>query len=302
MLERHELEAFLTLTEELHFGRTAERLHVSTARVSQTIAKLERRLGVPLFERSSRRVRTTPAGRDLYAELRPAWDRITTAIRHTMDTGRGRAGTLEVAFVDTGTGQLLVQAAEIFRERLPGCAVRLREAQPAQVIPWLRDGEIDMALDMVPFPEPGITTGPDLVSEARLLAVSAAHPFARRRSITPADLARVTMLQLPSELPRAVRESRTPPTTPGGEPIPTGPSAATYNELLTMVGAGHGVFPVGAHLIRYNARPDVAYVPIRDAEPVRWALLWRTGGETEPIREFARATATVADPEAWTAG
>ena len=56
MLERHELEAFLTLAEELHFGRTAERLRVSTARISQTIAKLERRIGVPLFNRTSRRV------------------------------------------------------------------------------------------------------------------------------------------------------------------------------------------------------------------------------------------------------
>lgn len=59
MLERHELEAFLTLAEELHFGRTAERLHVSTARISQTIAKLERRTGVPLFVRTSRRVEPT---------------------------------------------------------------------------------------------------------------------------------------------------------------------------------------------------------------------------------------------------
>ncbi|NNH74609.1 LysR family transcriptional regulator [Nocardia uniformis] len=295
MLERHELEAFLTLVEELHFGRTAERLHVSTARVSQTIAKLERRLGVALFERSSRRVRTTPAGRDLYAELRPAWDRITVAVRRTMDTGRGRAGTLEVAFVDSTTGQLLIRAAELFRERLPECAVRLREAQPAQVIPWLRDGEIDIALDMVPFPEPGITTGPELVAAARLLAVPAAHPFARRRSITQSDLARTTMLQLPPELPRAVRETRTPPVTPDGQQIPAGPAAATYNELLTLVGAGWGVFPVSAHLRRYNARPDVAYVPIRDAEPVRWALLWRSGGETEPVREFARAATTAAD-------
>ena len=59
MLERHELDAFLTLAEELHFGRTAERLHISTTRVSQTIAKLERRVGVPLFNRTSRRVELT---------------------------------------------------------------------------------------------------------------------------------------------------------------------------------------------------------------------------------------------------
>ncbi|MFI6867847.1 LysR family transcriptional regulator [Nocardia sp. NPDC050406] len=294
MLERHELEAFLALAEELHFGRTAERLRVSTARISQTIAKLERRLGVPLFERSSRRVRTTPAGRDLYAELRPAWDRITAAVRHTMDTGRGRAGTLEVAFVDAPTGQLLVRAAELFRERLPDCAVRLREAQPAQVIPWLREGEVDIVLDMVPFPVAGITTGPELVTEARLLAVAAGHPYARRATVELADLARVDMLRLPPELPEGVRENRTPTTTPDGTPIPSGPAAATYNELLTLVGAGRGVFPVGAHVRRYNARPDVEYVPIRDAPAVRWALLWRADGETEPVREFARAAVLAA--------
>src|SRR5687768_14490661 len=79
MLEGHELEAFLTLAEELHVGRTAARLHVATARISQTIAKLERRANVPLFERTSRRVELTAVGRRLYESLRPAWDQITTA-------------------------------------------------------------------------------------------------------------------------------------------------------------------------------------------------------------------------------
>jgi DNA-binding transcriptional LysR family regulator len=52
VVEQRDIEIFLTLAEELHFGRTAERLHVSTARVSQTIKKLERRIGAALFERS----------------------------------------------------------------------------------------------------------------------------------------------------------------------------------------------------------------------------------------------------------
>ncbi len=62
---RQELESFLVLAEELHFGRTAERLRVSTAQVSQTIRKLERRIGVPLFTSTSRRVELTPVGRQL---------------------------------------------------------------------------------------------------------------------------------------------------------------------------------------------------------------------------------------------
>jgi DNA-binding transcriptional LysR family regulator len=67
---RHELEAFLTLAEELHFGRTAARLHVSTARISQTIRSLELRVGVRLFERTSRRVSLLPVGQQLLEDLR----------------------------------------------------------------------------------------------------------------------------------------------------------------------------------------------------------------------------------------
>ncbi|WP_369805080.1 LysR family transcriptional regulator [Pseudonocardia sp. MH-G8] len=60
--QRHEIEVFLTLAEELHFGRTGERLGISQGRVSQTVQRLERRFGLLLFQRTSRRVAITPAG------------------------------------------------------------------------------------------------------------------------------------------------------------------------------------------------------------------------------------------------
>ena len=59
-MELRDIEVFLTLAEELHFGRTAERLHVTPARVSQAIKKQERAIGAALFERTSRVVRLTP--------------------------------------------------------------------------------------------------------------------------------------------------------------------------------------------------------------------------------------------------
>ncbi|UFS93599.1 LysR family transcriptional regulator [Nocardia huaxiensis] len=76
----HEIEAFLTLAEELHFRRTSERLGLAQGRVSQTIRKLERRIGVPLFERSSRQVALTPTGRQLHADLAPAYQAVQRAI------------------------------------------------------------------------------------------------------------------------------------------------------------------------------------------------------------------------------
>ncbi|MFD9637391.1 LysR family transcriptional regulator [Streptomyces violascens] len=71
-MERRDLEIFLTLADELHFGRTAERLHVSQARVSQTVKQLERRIGASLFERTSRRVQLTTIGGSCSTTYAPA--------------------------------------------------------------------------------------------------------------------------------------------------------------------------------------------------------------------------------------
>ncbi|MGW2375909.1 MULTISPECIES: LysR family transcriptional regulator [Kitasatospora] len=266
MLERHELEAFLTLAEELHFGRTAERLHVSTARISQTIAKLERRIGVPLFHRTSRRAELSPVGRDLYEELRPAWSRITAAVTRAVDAGRGLSGRLRVAFTGPAAGQLLVGVAQEFRDRHPDCDVQLREAQLPDVLPWLRVGTVDLALTLHPLGAEDVVLGPVLVREARMLAVPAGHPYARREALSAADLNRVTVLEA---------------------------EAMTFNEALTLVGAGEGVFVVGAHARRYFARPDVAYVRFTDAEPVEWGLVWHTDGATARVRAFSAAAVAV---------
>ncbi|MBC9718983.1 LysR family transcriptional regulator [Streptomyces sp. TRM66268-LWL] len=297
MLERHELEAFLTLAEELHFGRTAERLHLSTARVSQTIAKLERRIGVRLFDRTSRSVQLTSVGRDLAEAVGPAWDRITEAVARAVAAGRGLTGTLTVAFTGPAAGQLVVGIAQTFREQHPDCEVRIREAQFTDVAPWLRAGEADLALTRHPFDLPDLVEGPVLVSEARMLAVPAGHPFARQDSPSlPAEsLARVTLLQHPETLPPSLRDDLSPPRTPAGTPIPLGPTAATLNELLTLVGAGTGTALTGAHTRRYFTRPDVAYVPLDGMPPVRWGLVWRAGAESERVRAFAQAASGLVD-------
>ena len=289
MLERYELDAFLTLAQELHFGRTAERLHVSTARVSQTIRKLERRIGVSLFVRTSRRVELSPVGRQLHDDLLPAWTAITAAVARAVDTGRGVTGTLRVCFTGAAGGQLLAGAAELFRRRLPDCDVEIRESQLAELMPWLRDAEVDIALATFPVHEPGIVSGPVLVSEARFLAVPVGHPFARRDAVSLEDLATVTVLQLPDTLPDSTRADHAPATTPAGRPVRTGRSAATLQEMLTLVGAGYGVFPVGANVRRYYPRPDVAYVHLHDAPPLQWGLLWRADGATARVRAFGDA-------------
>lgn len=265
VLERHEIEIFLALAEELHFGRTADRLRVSTARVSQTVKKLELRVGAALFERSSRRVELTPTGRQLQADLAPAWAGVTTALRRAVDAAQGIQGAVRVAFTGPAAGQLVVGAADRMRQRLAGCRVELREAQPGEAVAWLRESEVDVALATLPVGEPGIVAGPVLVTEPAMLAVPSGDPLGRRASVPAEELGRLRVIELP------------------------GPEAATLTEALTLVGWGAGVLRVGAHVRRYHARPDVTYVSLADTPPLEWAALWHVAHATAPVRAFANA-------------
>jgi DNA-binding transcriptional LysR family regulator len=268
VVEQRDIEIFLTLAEELHFGRTAERLHVSTARVSQTIKKLERRIGAALFERTSRQVRLTPIGRRLDDDLRPAYQQIREGIDRAIASGRGVEGVLRVGFIGTAVGQFLHQAAETFHARYPACQVQIREARYSDFLELLRADEIDVMLVPVPVPvqEPDLACSPVLFREPSVLAVSARHPLARRASVSLEDLAADKVLR-PRSLPDYMEESLIPRETPAGRPIERGPEFNTVQEMLSLVGAGKGIFPVPAHARSYDVRPDITYVPIRDGLP-----------------------------------
>lgn len=282
MIERHEVEAFLTLAEELHFGRTAAKLHVSTARVSQTIRKLERRVGLPLFHRTSRHVSLTTVGQQLHDELLPAWDSLGAAVQRAIETGRGLSGALHVAFVSAAAAQLLAGVTQVFREQAPDCEVRIREAQADQLLRRIRSGEVDLGLTTLPIDDPDLTHGSVLVREAQMLAVPVGHPFARRGSVLAADLTRVPLVRLPGHTAIPPRQADAPPAT-------ADPTAGTFQEALTLVGAGQGALPAGAHARRYYARPDIAYLPISDAPALEWVLVWPADRHTARVRAFVEA-------------
>ncbi|MFI6817688.1 LysR substrate-binding domain-containing protein [Nonomuraea sp. NPDC050328] len=294
-LERNEIETFLTLAQELHFGRTADRLLVSRAHVTQTIQKLERRVGVPLFERSTRQVRLTPIGVQLRDGLAPAYAQIQSTLTTVIEAARGITGSLTVGFLTAATGQLALRTAEVFRERHPDCAVEIQEVQIGAVLDPLREGRVDVMLSCFPVQDAELTQGPVLFSEPTVLAVPARHPFARRASVSIEDLARDKVIQVPSSIPEYLRAARHLHTTPAGREIPVGAVAGTFQEVLTLVGAGKGVFPCGAKGVRYYSRPDVTYVPIHDGPVLEWGPIWRTSAATTRIAAFVRAALDTLD-------
>ncbi|MEU4423496.1 LysR family transcriptional regulator [Actinoplanes sp. NPDC024001] len=295
MLERYEVETFLTLARELHFGRTAGLLRISTGRVSHVIKGLERRVGAPLFERTSRVVRLTPIGARLAGDLAPLVAGIEDAIRRAAEAGRGVSGRLRVAFLGEWTAPLLLKAAARFGERHPDCAVDVVEVQLANSRASLVDGSVDILFASYPFD--GMECGPVLLTEERVLAVAADHPLAGEQKVSLEVLADHPVIQYPAVTSNAFKRDRTPERTPSGRAVPKGPSGNSFSEMLTLVAMGRGVLPVGSHSRSYYPRPDIVYVPISDAPPINRGLVWRRAGTTERIREFVRAASEVRSAE-----
>ncbi|MEV4567688.1 LysR family transcriptional regulator [Nonomuraea sp. NPDC049419] len=292
MLERHEVEVFLTLTEELHFGRTGERLRISTGSVSQTIKKLERMIGAPLFERTSRKVRLTAIGRRLADDLAPLAAGMQQAVQRAIDAGRGVTGDLHVGFLSAIAGQLLLKAVAAFSARHPDCEVHFRETQVHDALTRLLSGNIDILItDLLFATHPDLVAGPVLLSEPRMLAVAAGHPLARHDTLSLEALADQLVIRMPADTPEAFQDARTPAHTPAGKPVPQGPRADSFAETLTLVAAGRGVFPVGEHVVRFYPRPDIAYVPLHDAPPIQWGAMWLKSNATQRVRAFAQAAA-----------
>ncbi|KUJ70304.1 LysR family transcriptional regulator [Streptomyces albus subsp. albus] len=288
-MDHDELECFLTLAEELHFGRTADRLLRSRARVSQLIQRLERRVGAPLFVRTSRRVALTALGRQLRDDLVPHQRAIEAALARATATARGEHGVLHVGFATPPAGEIVLRAAEELRTSHPHLTVEICEVPLADPYGQLRKGEFDVQLAEFPVREEDLGEGPALLTEDRVLAVAAGHPLAARESVSLEDLAEVPLLPIAGRLPDYRLEHHAPARTPGGRPIARGPAVTNLQEALTLVAGGRGALLCAAHTATYYSRPGVAYVPFLDADPIGYGLVWRTADRTGAVRAFAGA-------------
>ncbi len=287
-LEFRDIEIFLTLAEELHFGRTADRLRVTQARVSQSIAKQERHIGAALFERTSRQVALTPIGVRLRADLEAGYQRIQDGTDAAKAAARGVGGSLTIGTM----GALAHEIADViglFRTRHPTCELQFREIPTSDPFGSLRTGELDIALLWLPVREPDLTVGPVVRTSPIQLMAAESHPYAQRETVCLEDLGDCIVTQPARPIPAYWEEALVPFHTPSGRPVQRGPKVATWQEVLAAVAAGDAVLPIQAEASRYYRWPGIVYIPILDAPPCQWALIWRTASETALVRAFARA-------------
>ncbi|MEU7529430.1 LysR family transcriptional regulator [Saccharothrix sp. NPDC042600] len=294
-MELRDIEIFLTLAEELHFGRTAARLHLSQARVSQAIKKQERGVGAPLFERTSRSVRLTAVGEQLRADLLPAFRTLREGMARARLAAEGKTGVLRVGMLP-GNAHDLRPFWAAFRARHPKWGLHIRHNPFANAFGPIRNGDIDVLVAWLPLEEPDLTVGPTIYTEHSVLLVPLDHSLAERDSVSLEVLADHGILQGPPG-PDYWGDAFTPFQAPSGRPIRRhAPDIANLDDIFTHVSNGEGVHNLGAHVARYSARPDIVYLPIHDWPGLRWALAWRTDAETDMVRGLAAVVRDLGAP------
>ena len=179
---RH-LRYFICVAEELHFGRAAARLGISQPPLSQQIRNLEEEIGVRLFDRTSRRVRLTEAGRQFFPEAQQTLLQAEHATQTARLAHRGDIGHLGLGY--TTSGPFVPQVAGAlyrYRRSYPGVELRLHELGRDEQISRLERRQIDIGL-VRSFDRPVLSDAlvcECLLDEDLILAVHRDHPLARR--------------------------------------------------------------------------------------------------------------------------
>jgi DNA-binding transcriptional LysR family regulator len=295
-MDLDQIRIALVLGEELHFGRTAGRLHISQPRVSQRLAALERELGGMLFDRTSRRVRLTPLGVRFRDEVGAAYEQLLAAGRSVRDASRRLAGEIRIGFTQTTGGLALSDFVSAFEGRHSDVAVTYREVSLVRPYDDLRAGEVDVLLVWRTGAAGGdLTEGPVIDRQERVALMAVDHPLAGRRSISMLDVD--PWMQMVSFAPH-VLDAFVPSTNVDGTPISrvrVETSIRTLAELFAYVAKGSHVHATVRSLCEVVNRDDLAYVPINDLPPMELCLVWCTSHENATIRAAA-AVARTLDP------
>ena len=273
-VELRELRLFLVLAQELHFGRAAERLGVTTSRVSQTLVVLERKLGgQQLFHRTSRVVTLTEAGSTLQAELLPVIADVDRVVRRAQVRGSG-PGVVRVGLLNAASGvKVLTHAIERFETTYAGATVQLSTTPFADRLGPLRRREVDLLVTRLPLDQPDILIGPVLSdADQRVVMVGRTHPLAGHAALSIEDLVGHDVRR-PHGLVPELAAATCPPTTPSGKKIRFVDVPVDDNaELLFILARGRLIHPTVEPFAEHFQHHDVVSVPLRDLAPSACAL------------------------------
>ncbi|MEV5749099.1 LysR family transcriptional regulator [Actinoallomurus sp. NPDC052308] len=270
-LETRELEYFLAVADELHFGRAAVRLSIAQPALSKAIRRIETRLGVPLFVRSSRHVALTPAGQALQEHGRHALNAVSAAVRNARRAADPHAH-LRLVLKPGGDAGLLSGILAEYAHQPDARRVDILFSGPADRTDILLDGRADVGLLYAPFDDLDGLAHETLHTEDRVVIVPTTHRLAGRASVRMSDLEGET-------LPRWKG-------VPGGDG--TGPEVADVPQLLHMITVSRMIGVLPRSLVE-PLPAGLVGVPVTDTPPSRLVLAWNEHDRRPLVASFVTA-------------
>jgi len=293
-LEARQLRYFVAVAEELHFGRAANRLHMSQPPLSQQIRQLEVLLGVQLFERTKRSVKLTYAGEVFLGQARIVLGDFDAAVDTVRAAARGEGGLLRLGSTAASAYSVIPALMRSFKERYPQVEVALHERLTSDQARDLHEGRLDVGLVRLPVDQASLTTE-RLLEERLVVAIPADHPLASERIVDVADLEGLPFIGFSREGARYFHDmiegilatSRVSPQVVQ--------RATQLHVVAALVSAGLGVAVVPDAAARVLA-DRVVYRPLwADKLPrPELYLCWRREGQTPLVRNFVALAREVA--------
>jgi DNA-binding transcriptional LysR family regulator len=281
---------FVAVAEELSFTRAAQRLSMAQPPLSQQIAKMERDLGVRLFDRDHRRVALTAAGEALLAECYALLEQEKRAREAVASVADVKSGRLRIAAMPSLLLGLLPAVLKDFGRRLPDVEIHVEELDDADQLERLAQQRIDVGLGRLSRPVDGFTVT-DLGSEAVLAALPKDHPLAERRLVRLADLASDGFIMFRRSQAPDVYDAYIRACIAAGFQMRIADDRAVGDHsILGLVACGQGV----ALVPMTTSHVRVLGVTYRPLEPlpeatVHLSLCWRTRAVPRFAGEFASA-------------
>lgn len=290
----YQLEAFLCVSQELHFGRAALSLHIAQPALSRNIKALENEMGAPLFTRTTRHVQRTPAGDALIEPARAVLDAVARARRAVAAAGRGETGHVRVAFAGASTHVMVAKLAKRLQTTHPGIEFELfssNYASPAmdKVVAGLM--EIGLGRwDRIPA---GIETRV-VANERLVMALPASHRLAGEASVLMGQFRDDVFISLPPN-PGSVLDDRLRRLCHAAGFVPkVGQQAPDTWTILSLVGSDIGCSLTLTSVAENVNNPNVSFVEVRDAgAPIQLRMAWREDDASPALREVLRLAEVV---------
>ncbi|MQT86752.1 LysR family transcriptional regulator [Pseudomonas sp. FSL R10-2964] len=239
-MEIKHLRSFVTLAEELHFGRAAQRLSIVQPALSMQIKMLEEELGVRLFERNRHSVALTEVGTLFLPEARATLYQSAHAADVARACGRGEIGRVRFGFVSSVLPQLLPRLIRSLHARFPRIELELKDMPGPDQAVALKNGQLDFGLMRLPATIPGIQTR-EVLQESFIVALPGDHPLVACTSLHPTDLSQLPVFILARRYAPGFYDEVMQALTHRGAHLQNATELGEFTTMLALVSAGLGV-------------------------------------------------------------